>query len=293
MKKETYKIHGMHCASCVAMIERVLAQTEGVRAAAVNFASESALVEFDDSVVSADRLAAAVKDVGYHLQVPSQSDSHLVENDESPTKVEAADNSGTVADGSNTILMLKVLGMDSPHCAMVVEGALKKLAGLINVDVDFSNQRAKVVFDSALLKADDISRVVSDAGYQPLPEEGPAADLLDREKNEREKQLKILKIKLTVGAVLSTMVFLGSFPEWFSFIPGILSNSWTLLLLTAPVQFWVGAQFYSGLKLLFKYHTADMNTLWLLALAATLRTSLTTTPPTLMLMLISFWSATT
>ncbi|KKQ27861.1 MAG: Heavy metal translocating P-type ATPase, partial [Parcubacteria group bacterium GW2011_GWB1_37_13] len=60
---------------------------------------------------------------------------------------------------------------------------------------------------------------------------------------------------------LSVFIFLGSFPEWFGFVPKFLNNDWILLLLTTPVQFWVGFQFYSGLKLLIKYRTADMNTL--------------------------------
>jgi len=34
-----------------------------------------------------------------------------------------------------------------------------------------------------------------------------------------------------------------------------------LLLLTIPVQFWVGSQFYKGITIVFKYKMADMNTL--------------------------------
>ena len=40
-----------------------------------------------------------------------------------------------------------------------------------------------------------------------------------------------------------------------------MTNDWALFILATPVQFWVGWQFYAGLKLLFKYRTADMNTL--------------------------------
>ena len=42
----------MHCASCVATIERVLSKTAGVHSASVNFASESALIKFDENIVS-------------------------------------------------------------------------------------------------------------------------------------------------------------------------------------------------------------------------------------------------
>src|SRR3989344_5017620 len=249
MKKETYKIHGMHCASCVATIERVLSRTAGVHSASVNYATESALIEFDENIISELDLAKVVDEAGYHL---------IISND---TKVDSLEkNEMTTSENSKTV-SIKILGMDSPHCAMVVEGAIKKLSGIKNTDVDFSNLRAKVVFDSSLVNVDNIFKVISDAGYKPIKEEGESVEILDKEKFEREKQLKILKSKLIIGGILSIFIFLGSFPEWFSFVPKILNNNWVLLLLTTPVQFWVGFQFYSGLKLLFKYRTADMNTL--------------------------------
>src|SRR3989344_2614543 len=85
--------------------------------------------------------------------------------------------------------------------------------------------------------------------------------MLEREKIEREKELNVLKKKIIVGAILSAIIFLGSFPQWFPFVPKILQNFFVLLILTTPVQFWVGAKFYNGLRIFFKYRTADMNTL--------------------------------
>jgi Cu+-exporting ATPase len=248
MQKETYKIQGMHCASCVATIEKVLSKTNGVHSVSVNYATESALIEFDENIVSESGLAKVVDGAGYHLII---SDAKI----NLPRKSEVIDN------GNTKTISIKVMGMDSPHCAIVVEGAIEKLSGIINTDVDFSNSRAKVVFDSSLVDINTIFKVISDAGYKPMKEEGEAEDILDKEKSEREKQLKTLKRKLIIGGILSVFIFLGSFPEWFSFVPKILNNNFVLLLLTTPVQFWVGAQFYSGLKLVFKYRTADMNTL--------------------------------
>ncbi|MBI2175472.1 MAG: heavy metal translocating P-type ATPase [Parcubacteria group bacterium] len=245
MKKKTYKIQGMHCASCVRTIEKVLKKTSGVKSVGVNFALESALIEFDENVVSESGLAETVKSAGYKLEVNSQDEK----------KKETAN------DKNSETISIKVLGMDSPHCAMVVGGALKKLPGIKNIDVDFSNQRARVVFSRNILTVNEIFKVITDAGYKPIMEEGEAEEVLDKEKLEREKQLKTLKTKLVVGGVLSLFIFFGSFPEWFSFVPRILNNNWVLLILTTPVQFWVGWQFYAGLKLLVKYRTADMNTL--------------------------------
>ena len=254
MKKETYKIHGMHCASCVNTIERVLLKTAGMRSASVNFASESALIEFDENIISESDLAKIVESVGYHLEVNTKEKAMS-------TEAVADKKEGTVAGKNIETISVKVLGMDSPHCAMVVEGALKKLSGIKNTDIDFPNQRAKIVFDTSLLNINDIFTVIADAGYKPIEEEGGEEEIMDKEKVVRKRQIKTMRRKLTIGGILSIFIFLGSFPQWFSFVPQIFNSNWTLLILTTPVQFWVGFQFYSGLKLLLKYRTADMNTL--------------------------------
>src|SRR3989339_340191 len=176
MKKETYKVHGMHCASCVATIERVLGKTVGVHSASVSFASESALIEFDENIITESGIEKTVELVGYHLVI-NKTNSHKKEE----------------------IVKMPDMDMNSPqHNHMEME---------------------------------------------------------------RESQMKEMRLKLIIGGILAFFIFLGSFPEWFSFVPKILNNNWILLILTAPVQFWIGFQFYSGLKLLIKYRTADMNTL--------------------------------
>ncbi len=254
MKKETYKIHGMHCASCVITIERILSKTAGVHSASANFASESALIEFNENIVSESDLAKTIESVGYHMEVNSQEipmEHHMAQKEKKEI----------LADRNTKTVSLKVLGMDSPHCAMMVENALKKLDGIKNSDIDFSNQRAKIVFSPKMLTTREIFQVIIDAGYTPIEETGEVEEVLDKEKIERERSTRILKTKIIIGGILSVSIFLGSFPEWFSFVPKILSNNLVLLLLTTPVQFWIGSQFYNGLKLLFKYRTADMNTL--------------------------------
>src|SRR3989338_3971594 len=244
MKKEIYKIRGMHCASCAGTIERVLLKLAGVRSVSVNFASETALIEFDENSVTESDLEKGGDSRGYHRET-----GHHEKKEVAP------------ANRNTETISIKVLGMDSPHCAMVVQNVLKKLSGVKNTDVDFSNQRAKVVFDPKELTKQEIFKVITDAGYKPIEEEGETEEIMDKEKTEREKQLKILKTKLIIGGVLSVFIFLGSFPEWFSFVPKMLNDNRILLMLTTPVQFWIGWQFYSGLKLLIKYRTADMNTL--------------------------------
>jgi P-type Cu+ transporter len=87
--------------------------------------------------------------------------------------------------------------------------------------------------------------------------------LLEQKKEIFEKKLqKKLLQKLITGAVLAIIIFLAS----MNFIPGLSSldiriRYIVILLLTCPVQFWVGSQFYKGITIVFKYRNADMNTL--------------------------------
>ncbi len=63
--KKTFSIHGMHCASCVRVLERALKKIEGVSDANVNLATEKATVTYDSKIVTDQQLASAVANVGY------------------------------------------------------------------------------------------------------------------------------------------------------------------------------------------------------------------------------------
>lgn len=252
MKKEIFKIKGMHCASCAMTIEAAISKLPGIKLAQVNFAAETLLVEFDEKEVDIRALKDAVKNVGYELVIDGVSEIKPSPSAQKQEMFKA---------GGKEFLALKVIGMDSPHCAMVVEKAVKTLPGIEKIEVDYNNARAKIVFDPLKVGERQIEKVIDDSGYEAVRETSEAQDMLEKEKIEREKELNNLKRKIIIGAILSAIIFLGSFPQWFPFVPQILQNFFVLLILTTPVQFWVGARFYSGLKILFKYRTADMNTL--------------------------------
>ncbi len=78
---------------------------------------------------------------------------------------------------------------------------------------------------------------------------------------EKRIQKKLLQ-KLAIGAFLAVVILLFS----LNIIPGFSSLSIKIryiiiFILACPVQIWVGSQFYSGLVSVFRYKTADMNTL--------------------------------
>jgi P-type Cu+ transporter len=61
----TLDIEGMTCASCVGRVQKALTRVDGVVAASVNLANETASVSFDPSVVQVSALTDAVRRAGY------------------------------------------------------------------------------------------------------------------------------------------------------------------------------------------------------------------------------------
>jgi len=67
MKKETFSIKGMHCASCSAIISGTLKKMTGIKEADVNFATEKAKIEYDSQKVSLQDMNNQIGKLGYAL----------------------------------------------------------------------------------------------------------------------------------------------------------------------------------------------------------------------------------
>src|SRR3990167_10825538 len=72
---KTYRVKGMHCASCAGIIEKTFKKTEGVHSAEVNYGTEKAKVAFDESKTSAQELSKKIEPLGYSLAL-NQETSH-------------------------------------------------------------------------------------------------------------------------------------------------------------------------------------------------------------------------
>ncbi|OGE37729.1 copper-translocating P-type ATPase [Candidatus Daviesbacteria bacterium RIFCSPLOWO2_01_FULL_39_12] len=70
--KKTFPIKGMHCASCVRLIEKSLGRVDGVSSAVVNLATEQASVVYDSTKVTDTDLVSAVRNVGYKAGVEQE-----------------------------------------------------------------------------------------------------------------------------------------------------------------------------------------------------------------------------
>jgi Cu+-exporting ATPase len=107
--------------------------------------------------------------------------------------------------------------------------------------------------------------------------------LADGMERELARERTLLRRKVRVAALLTALVMLSSLPHMLggghhSFLPPWFTSPWTQLLLTTPVLFWCGRDFFTGAISAFRQHSADMNTLvaagtgiaWLTSLFTTL-----------------------
>ena len=236
MGKMTFTIKGMTCASCVNRIEKIVSKVEGVKSVSVNFASNQALVDANDTVL-AEHVIESIDKIGYEAEMIDEVSKQRK-------------------------LLFSVKGMTCASCVNRVEKIVSKVEGVEKVTVNLAANQAQVVGDKSLLKVDSVIKAVEKIGYE--------AALLDekatgQQTQDNEQETKKLLKDFSVAGILTTIVLIGSIPHmmdgWGAWIPVWLSNPFFLLLLTSYIQLVPGWIFYRNSYKVLKNKSADMNVL--------------------------------
>ncbi len=74
MYTQTYKVTGMHCASCSSVIEKTFKKVAGVASAEVNYGTEKAKVSFDPAITNPHDLSKHIESLGYSLEIPQPTE---------------------------------------------------------------------------------------------------------------------------------------------------------------------------------------------------------------------------
>ena len=219
MKKITIPISGMHCASCAINIERKLKKLDGVSNVNVNFATNKATVEYSEDKVGAGNFKETIEHLGYGADIDLEASKKGKDR-----------------------LYLHVIGMDSLHCAGIVESTLKKTEGVEKTELNFALEKAVVDYDMEKTNFSKIKKAIVDTGYDAelmeLEEE------IDREKIAREREITELKERVIFSAVLTIPVLLLALPEMLKGIapieyPEFFMKNMALLqfILATPVMY--------------------------------------------------------
>jgi Cu2+-exporting ATPase len=77
--KQSFPVLEMTCAACAVSVESMLKATPGVKNASVNFANQTALVEYDGTIAQTTDLQNAVRSIGYDLVIDTENTQAIKE----------------------------------------------------------------------------------------------------------------------------------------------------------------------------------------------------------------------
>tara|TARA_R110000851_G_scaffold4900_4_gene20590 strand:- start:84162 stop:86555 length:2394 start_codon:yes stop_codon:yes gene_type:complete len=138
---------------------------------------------------------------------------------------------------------LSIDGITCAACAWLIEHKLKPVAGITNVLVNSTTQRALVSWDSHIIQLSEILQIISKVGYQAAP----------YQVDEQEKQSKVdsrkflLRLGLAGFATMQVMMFaLALYTGYFTGLDVEFRDyfRWVSLMFAAPVVLYSAQPFY-------------------------------------------------
>jgi len=239
-KQLTLPITGMTCANCVATVERNLKKLDGVQGAVVNLSSERATVDFEPSKLGLTEVIARVNRAGYG-----------------------------VATGEADLIIKRLADNND---ATRLEKALAKVEGVLEAQVTFTTEKARVKYVPTIVTQAELRRAVASAGFEAV-ELGSQAE--DAEAVAREHEINEQRRLLIIGLIFTVPLFMLSMGKDFGLLPSFVYLDttmggmreaqpwfvWLMLALALPVQFYVGWQYYVGAFKALRNKSANMDVL--------------------------------
>ncbi len=150
-----------------------------------------------------------------------------------------------------------IKGMHCASCIRVTERALKKTSGVSDAVVNLATAKATVTYDQDHCTPQQLADSIAKTGY--------TLELEDKNEEtqeiEKKKELSALKVKVVASLIVGGLLVWGSFPWLMETAPEFLKNFFVQLLLSTPIQFWAGFEFYRATIPALKHRTANMDTL--------------------------------
>lgn len=229
MKKVAIKISGMSCAACANRIEKTVGKMDGVANASVNLAAEVLHCEYDDKKVSQEDIEKTVERIGY----------------------------GVIRETKKNTVTIPIGGMSCAACAARIEKVLGKTEGVIKASVNLATEKAVVEYDPQIIRVSGIRQAIERIGYKALSIE---KNTVDEDKLRKEREIRILRIKLIVSAVFAIpLLYLAMgpmislpVPEFLKPMEHPMTYALTQLFLVIPIVT-AGYKFYTvGFKAIIK-----------------------------------------
>lgn len=225
--EKAINIYGMSCAGCAKRLEDEVSKLEGIEKANVNFANETLYIQYNNKL-DKETLFKDIEKLGFKY----------LDNDNIKE------------------VIIGIGGMSCVGCAKGIEKELVKNKGIEKIEVNFSTEKAKIVYNDDI-RLSAIKKKIEDMGFKILEEN------VEEKENFKEKEIKTMIIKLIFSSIFGIpLLFIAMAPMikgLDKLVPNIinmninpLNYAIIQLILTIPIII-IGHKFYTtGFKLFFK-----------------------------------------
>lgn len=214
-------LEGVESEHCALIVDNGLAKLKGVESHRVEFNNKQAVIQTNNQETISEAVKI-IRDLGYDVTTVKKS--------------------------------YPVLQMTCASCAVSVESILKSQTGVVNANVNFATTNVSIEYIPEMVHAESLKKAVQSIGYDLMIDESTSSE--ETIENIKEEKFSKLKKKTYWALALSfPVIVIGMF---FMNIPFANEIMWVL---STPVLFWLGRDFYINAWKQAKHRSANMDTL--------------------------------
>jgi Cu+-exporting ATPase len=220
-------------------LKNALEAIDGIKSVSVNPSSNVALIDYDPHSVTLPIISSKVKSAGFRVG------------------------------GAQTRIGIQNLRCAS--CVKFIEDELRATPGVLDANVNVGTQEATVNYLPEKTILAQLNAAIETWGYKTRP--AASEEPVDKQQIEQEKEYRRLMSRFWLAAVISIPVLIIAYARYLPIVKDwsepTLRLAWGVsALLTLPVLFWSGSDFFTGAWAALKHRAANMNTLIALGTAA-------------------------
>ncbi|KAF5980294.1 Cu2+-exporting ATPase [Fusarium bulbicola] len=248
----TFAIEGMTCGACTSAVEAGFNGVAGVLKFNISLLAERAVITYDETKLSAEKIAETIDDRGFDVTILSTQRDSVHQG------------------GDTSTVQLKVFGCKDATTAQSLEEGLIAVQGIRSASLSLSTDRLTVVYQPRTIGLRGVVEAIEAQGLNALVASGEDnnAQLESLAKTREITEWRTAfrtSLAFAIPVLFIGMIIPMAIPVIdigrFELIPGLFLGDMVCLVLTLPVQFGIGKRFYiSGYKYL-KHRSPTMDVL--------------------------------
>lgn len=222
-------LSGVDSEHCAMIVDKGLGELDGITAHKVELNNNRAMIDTDDALDTIPEAVKKIRDLGYGVNTVKKS--------------------------------FPVLNMSCASCASSSQTVLQSQPGVIRASVNYANGDALVEYVPTIGSPEQFRKSLRDIGYDLVIEEsGSSKDALEE---LHQQQYRALRRKTILAGMMSVPIFIISmfFMESSTGHSVIPYANYIMWVLSTPVIFIFGKQFFTGAWKQAKHGSANMDTL--------------------------------